>query len=136
LRILIGFGALNMSLESKLTAASTREPYVTVLKVTLTELTTALCRLAHDEASSLPFVIKFKDQHPVPWHRRIAELPIDGTKEWITEPEAPHLDLPITGYYGHAYQCGGRHGYVGNARISSRQRKDAKQDSRRCVRKW
>ena len=86
-----------MSLQSKLTAASTREQYVAVLKVTLLELATALCHLAHDEALPLPFLIKFKDQHPIPWGRRIAELRINGTQEWIKEPEAWHLDLPVTG---------------------------------------
>jgi hypothetical protein len=86
-----------MPLQSKLTAASNREQYIAVLRVTLLELATALCRLAHDEALPPPFMIKFTDRHPIPWGRRIAELRIDGTQEWIKEPEALHLSLPISG---------------------------------------
>ena len=86
-----------MTLQSKLAAASTREQYIEVLRVTLLELATALCRLAHDEALPLPFEIKFTDRHPIPWGRQIAELRIDGTQAWIKEPKAWHLDLPISG---------------------------------------
>ena len=51
-----------MSLQLKLDAASTREEYVAVLKITLHELATALCCLAFDEGLPQPFRIKFKDQ--------------------------------------------------------------------------
>ena len=86
-----------MSLQDQLTAASTREQYIAVLKVTLTELAIALCRLAHDEGLTLPFQIRFKDQSLLPWQSRVAELRIDAEKEWIKEPQALHLSLPILG---------------------------------------
>jgi hypothetical protein len=38
-----------MFLETQLAAATTRECYVAILKVTLIELATALCRLAEDK---------------------------------------------------------------------------------------
>ena len=38
-----------MALQDQLAEASTREQYVAVLKITLTEIATALCRLAQDE---------------------------------------------------------------------------------------
>lgn len=83
------------TLETKLTAASTREQYIAVLKITLTELATALCRLAHDERLPEPFRVKFRDQNRL--HSRVAELWIHGAEVWIKEPEAVHLCLPISG---------------------------------------
>src|SRR3954466_9375824 len=84
-----------MSLQNKLTAAATREQYIVVLKVTLHELATALCSLAHEEGFSQPFRIRFKDQGRL--HSRIAELWIHGAEVWIKEPGAVHLSLPISG---------------------------------------
>jgi len=84
-----------MSLQSKLTAASTREQYVAILKITLHELATALCCLAHDEGLPQPFRIKFRDQNRS--RSGIAELWIHGAEVWIKEPEALHLVLPISG---------------------------------------
>jgi hypothetical protein len=59
---------VNTSLQNQLTAASTREQYSAILKITPHELATALCCLAHDEGLPQPFRIKFRDQNPVPWH--------------------------------------------------------------------
>ena len=84
-----------MSLESKLAAASTREQYVAILKITLVELANALCHLAYDEGMPELFRIKFKDQSRL--HSRIAELWVHGAEMWIKEPEAVHLKLPISG---------------------------------------
>ena len=86
-----------MSLQDQLTAASTREQYIAVLKITLTELATALWRLAQDEALPMPFQVTFRDQSLLPRHSRVAELRIDAAKEWIKEPQAVHLSLPISG---------------------------------------
>ena len=86
-----------MSLHNQLEAASTREQYIAILKVTLIELATAMCRLARDEGLPMPFHIKFKDQSLLPWHSRVAELRIDNEQEWIREPEALHFRLPISG---------------------------------------
>ena len=84
-----------MSLQSQLAAASTREQYVAILKITLHELATALCFLAHDEGFPQPFRIRFKDQGLR--HYRIAELWVHGAEMWMMEPEAKHLKLPISG---------------------------------------
>ena len=84
-----------MSLQFKLDAASTREEYIAVLKITLHELATALCSLAFDEGLPQPFRIKFKDQSLL--HSRVAELWIYGAEIWVREPEAQHLSLPISG---------------------------------------
>ena len=84
-----------MSLESQLAAASTREQYIAILKITIVELADALCRLAYDEGLHQPFRIKFKDQNRL--HSRVAELWIHGAEMWIKEPEAVHLNLPISG---------------------------------------
>src|SRR4051812_31844633 len=84
-----------MSLQSKLTAATNREQYIAVLKITLIELADALCRLAYDEGLPEPFRIKFKDQGRS--HSRVAELWIHGAEVWIKEPQAIHLSLPISG---------------------------------------
>jgi len=84
-----------MSLENQLTAASTREQYIAILKITLHELATALCYLAYDEGLPEPFRIRFKDQSR--FHSRVAELWIHGAEAWIVEPEARHLSLPIVG---------------------------------------
>src|SRR5947209_14078443 len=84
-----------MSLQSKLTAASTREQYIAILKITLHELATALCCLAHDEGLPQPFRIKFRDQSGL--HSRVAELWIHCAEVWIKEPQARHLSLPISG---------------------------------------
>jgi hypothetical protein len=84
-----------MSLETKLTAASTLEEYVAILKITLHKLETALCLLAHDEGLPQPFRVNFKDQNRL--HSRVAELWIHGAEVWIREPEARHFSLPISG---------------------------------------
>ena len=84
-----------MSLETQLAETSTREQYVAVLKITLTELATALWRLADDEKLRKPFRITFNDQSR--WHSRVAELRIEDALAWIKEPEAVHLSLPISG---------------------------------------
>jgi len=84
-----------MSLETQLTAASTRERYIAVLKITLIELATALCRLAQDEGLPTPYRMTFLDQGR--WRSRVAELCISDTLTWTKEPEAVHLTLPISG---------------------------------------
>ncbi|MFL6438127.1 MAG: hypothetical protein ACJ71Q_11140 [Terriglobales bacterium] len=84
-----------MSLQNKLTAASNREQYIAVLKITLIELADALCRLAYDERLPEPFRIRFKDQGRL--HSRIAELWVHRADVWIKEPDAIHLSLPISG---------------------------------------
>jgi len=61
-----------MSPESELTAASTDEQCVAVLKITLLQLASTLCRWAYDEGLPQPFRIKFKDQSRL--QSRIAEL--------------------------------------------------------------
>ena len=86
-----------MSLHSRLEAASTEDQSIAILKLTLNELATALCRLADDEGLPLPYQIKFRDQNFVPWHRGVAELRIDSEKEWIKEPRALRFYLPISG---------------------------------------
>jgi hypothetical protein len=53
----------DMSLQGRLTAASIREQYIAVLKITLIELADALCRLAEDEGLPQPFRIRFKGAH-------------------------------------------------------------------------
>jgi hypothetical protein len=85
----------DMSLQSKLSAASTREQYTAIVKTTLHELATALCHLAYDEDLPEPFRVRFKDQSRL--YSRIAELWIHGAEVWIKEPEAQHLDLPVSG---------------------------------------
>lgn len=50
-----------MSLETQLAEASTRERYIAVLKITLTELATALWRLAQDEG--FPITVDWRQQH-------------------------------------------------------------------------
>src|SRR3954464_11334572 len=85
----------DMSLQSKLSAASTREQYTAIVKTTLHELATALCHLAYDEGVPEPFRIRFKDQSRLYSH--IAELWIHGAEVWVKEPEARHLSLPILG---------------------------------------
>ena len=84
-----------MTLENQLTAASTRERYIAVLKITLIELATALCRLAQDEGLPLPYRVTFKDQSFL--YSRVAELWINDTLAWTKKPEARHLTLPIAG---------------------------------------
>jgi hypothetical protein len=84
-----------MSLETQLAAATTREQYVAVLKITLTEVATALCRLAKDEGLPTPYCVTFTDQSRC--HSRVAELLINDTLAWTKEPEAVHLSLPISG---------------------------------------
>lgn len=84
-----------MSLESELTAASGREQYIAVLKITLHELATALCCLAHDEGFPQPFRIRFKDQDRL--HSQMFELWIHGAEVWIKEQDARHLSLTISG---------------------------------------
>lgn len=90
-----GLSCFTVSLESKLAAASNREQYIAILKITLVELATALCHLAYHEGMPEPFRIKFKDQSRL--HSRIAELWIHGGEIWMKEPEAVHLRLPISG---------------------------------------
>ena len=84
-----------MSLETELAAASSRQQYVAILKITLHELAFALCCLAIDEGLSAPYRIKFKDQSRL--RSRIAELWIHGAEAWIKEPEATQLQFPIVG---------------------------------------
>src|SRR5579872_3309307 len=84
-----------MSLQNQLTAASTREQYIAILKIILHELATALCYLAYDEGLREPFRIRFKDQSR--FHSRVAELWIHGAEAWIVEPSAVHVSLPISG---------------------------------------
>ncbi|MFL6438132.1 MAG: hypothetical protein ACJ71Q_11165 [Terriglobales bacterium] len=84
-----------MSLQGRLTAASTRDEYIAILKVTFHELADALCRLAEDEGLPQPFRIRFKDQGRL--HSRVAELWIHDAEVWIKEPGAIHLSLPISG---------------------------------------
>ena len=84
-----------MSLQSRLAAATTRDQYVAILKITLVELADALCRLAYDEELPEPFRIKFKDQSLL--HSLIAELWIHGAEVWMKEPEAENASLPISG---------------------------------------
>lgn len=84
-----------MSLESQLAAASTREQYIAILKITLVELANALCHLAYDEGMPEPFRIKFNDQSR--FHSRIAELWIHGAEAWVREPDAVDVRLPISG---------------------------------------
>jgi hypothetical protein len=84
-----------MSLQNQLTAASSREQYVAVLKVTLTELATVLCRLAQDEDLPQPYRVTFRDQSLL--YSLVAELWINDTMGWTKEPEARDLSLPISG---------------------------------------
>lgn len=84
-----------VSLEAQLALASTREQYFAILKITLLELATALRRLAVDERFPAPYRIKFNDQARL--GSRVAELWIEAEGAWIKEPQAEHVNLPITG---------------------------------------
>jgi hypothetical protein len=100
-----------MSLQTNPTAASTREQYIAVLKVTTCELKSALCRLAHDEGLPQPFRATFRDQRRL--YSPVAEMWIHDTLAWTKEPEARHLACPS----GTLISADGQHSYTGNARI-------------------
>jgi hypothetical protein len=91
------------SLQGRLTAATNREQYIAILKITLHELAEALFRLAEDERLPQPFRIRFQDQGRL--HSRIAELWIHGAEVSIKEPGAVHLSLPIAGTLTSADGC-------------------------------
>ena len=80
-----------MSLETQLAEALTREQYVAVLNITLTELATALCRLADDEKLRKPFRITFKDQSR--WRPHVAELCINDTMAWTKRAGSGPFEL-------------------------------------------